>query len=204
MVITPEIRKEFYDVVDFHGCYCLDIAMGYRVAKALKREMGADMTDLKQIVAYTGAPTCAADAIQRMLGCTVGKRNLYYMDTGKSVFALQNTKSGRTVRAYVHYWDNFDHGEIRACRTKAKQSGTEADQAALQAILDKQVDQILSAPESALFRIQETKMDAPPKSSKYVSKPCGQCGEFTKGELLLARGGKEICKECAGEVKVQG
>lgn len=203
MIITPEIRKEFFDVVDFHGCYCLDIAMGFRVAKAMKREMGPDMADMKQIVAYTGAPTCAADALQRLLGCTVGKRNLFYTDTGKSVFALQNTKSGRTVRAYVHYWDNFNHDEIRACRSKAKQSGSEADQAALQTMLDKHIDHILSAPESELFGLQETKMTSPPKSSKYVTQACDQCGEHTKSEQLISRAGKQICKECAGEVKIQ-
>src|SRR3569832_249402 len=124
MTARTLLPEEFQSVVAFHGCYCLDIAVGYRVTKALMREMGDDMRNLKQVVAYTGAPTCAVDAIQQLAGCTLGKRNLHYTNTGKSTFVLHNTVTGKAVRAYCHYWDHYDHDALRRCRQAA--SGPDA------------------------------------------------------------------------------
>src|SRR3569832_711751 len=124
MTARTLLPEEFQSVVAFHGCYCLDIAVGYRVTKALMREMGDDMRNLKQVVAYTGAPTCAVDAIQQLAGCTLGKRNLHYTNTGKSTFVLHNTATGKAGRAYWHYWDHYDHDALRRCRQAA--SGPDA------------------------------------------------------------------------------
>jgi len=130
-------RKEFDEVVEFHGCYCLDIAMGYRVSKALMREMGDDMKNMKDVYAYVGAPTCAVDAIQKITGCTLGKRNLVFTNTGKSVFVMQNAKTGKAVRAYCHYWDHFDHVQLREQRKAAHApTSTPEKKAAFSALLD--------------------------------------------------------------------
>src|SRR3569623_2141466 len=90
--VTVALRQsdEFAALVGFHGCYCLDIALGYRVAAALLREMGDEMSNLKHVVAYVGAPTCAIAAIQHVAGCTMGKRNLHYTVSGNSTFVLHN------------------------------------------------------------------------------------------------------------------
>jgi formylmethanofuran dehydrogenase subunit E len=191
-------NKEFQDVVQFHGCYCLDIAMGYRVSKALVREMGSDLADMKAVFARVGTPTCAVDAIQKITGCTFGKRNLIMMDLGKSVFMLQNTKTGKAVRAYCHYWDNFDHSKIRAVRKEANSPGaTEQAKTALKEALDDSIAAILSLPEEQLFRIEQVSVDAPPKSSKYESAPCGACGEYTNVANLIEKGGVKVCPDCA-------
>lgn len=190
--------QEFQDVVKFHGCYCLDIAMGYRVAKALVREMGEDMADMKAVFARAGTPTCSIDAIQKVTGCTFGKRNLLMMEAGKSVFIMQNTKTGRAVRAYCHYWDGFDHTELRAIRKEANAPGaTQEAKAALQTALDDHIAAILSAPEESLFHIERVTLDAPPKSSKYAAEPCGACGEYTNVALLSEGNGRRVCPECA-------
>lgn len=195
---TNQSRAEFDAVVDFHGCYCLDIAMGYRVAKALVREMGEQMSNMKEIVAYTGAPTCAVDAIQKIAGCTVGKRNLIYTDVGKSVFMMQNTRTGKVLRAYCHYWDHYDHTALRAGRKAGNApDATAEDRAAFRALLDDQVNAILVAPEQSLFQISTVTLSVPPKSSKYLSTPCDACGEHAKADTLIEREGKRICLECA-------
>lgn len=192
------LPEEFKSVVAFHGCYCLDIAVGYRVTKALMREMGDDMRNLKQVVAYTGAPTCAVDAIQQLAGCTLGKRNLHYTNTGKSTFVLHNTVTGKAVRAYCHYWDHYDHDALRRRRQAARgPDATPEHKQALQAMLDAEVNKILSLPEEALFSLARVVLPAPPKSSKYLSAPCAACGEYAKRDLLVSRGGEGLCAECA-------
>lgn len=190
-------RKEFGAVVAFHGCYCLDIAMGYRVSKALLREMGDDMGNMKDVYAYVGAPTCAVDAIQQMTGCTFGKRNLVFTNTGKSVFVMQNARTGKAVRAYCHYWDDFDHAQLREQRQAAHApTATPEQKTAFGALLDRQVQGILAAPETTLFTLARVALETPLRSSKYVSEPCVVCGEFTKVDLLQDRDGKKLCAEC--------
>ena len=196
--MTEVTQKEFDELVEFHGCYCLDIAMGYRVSKALMREMGDDMKNMKDVYAYVGAPTCAVDAIQKVTGCTLGKRNLIFTNTGKSVFVMQNVKTGKAVRAYCHYWDNFDHAQLREQRKAAHAvTATPEHKAAFSVLLDHQVRGILAAPEAALFTLGGVMLEASPnKSSKYISEPCAVCGEFAKADLLRDKGGKKVCSEC--------
>ena len=196
--LTEDARKEFGEVVEFHGCYCLDIAMGYRVSKALMREMGDDMSNMKDVYAYVGAPTCAVDAIQKVTGCTLGKRNLVLTNTGKSVFVMQNVKTGKAVRAYCHYWDDFDHAQLREQRKAAHAPTARPQQKAVfSALLDSQVQGILVADEATLFTLGRVMLEAPPRSAKYVSEPCVVCGEFAKADLLQDKGGKKLCAECA-------
>ncbi len=195
--IAEDAQKEFNEVVKFHGCYCLDIAMGYRVSKALMREMGDDMSNMKDVYAYVGAPTCAVDAIQKITGCTFGKRNLIFTNTGKSVFVMQNAKTGKGVRAYCHYWDHFDHVQVREQR-KAVQAPTASStqKVAFTALLDSQVQNILVADEATLFTLSGVALKAPLRFSKYISEACTICGEFAKADLLQDKDGKKLCAEC--------
>lgn len=191
-------NDEFQDVVKFHGCYCQDIAMGYRVSKALVREMGDDLADMKAVFAQAGTPTCSIDALQKITGCTFGKRNLIMRNTGKPVFILQNAKTGKAVRIYCHYWDDFDHTELRARRKEANSpDATQEAKQAFQKLLDEKIATILSLPEEKLFRIQQVSIEAPPKSSKYASEPCAKCGEHTNVNLMVEKGGARVCPECA-------
>ena len=195
--ITEHAKQEFSEVVKFHGCYCLDIAMGYRVSKALLREMGDDIKNMKDVYAHVGTSTCAVDAIQKVTGCTLGKRNLVLTNTGKSVFVMQNAKTGKAVRAYCHYWDHFDHVQLREQRQAAHMpTATPEQKAVFSALQDSQVQGILLAEETALFTLSRVILDAPPRVGKYVSEACGGCGEFAKADLLQHEGGKKLCAEC--------
>ena len=190
-------RKEFDAVVSFHGCYCLDIAMGYRVAKALIREMGDELSNMKQVAAYVGTSTCAVDAIQQLAGCTLGKRNLIMTQHDKPTYILHNTKSGNARRAYVHYWDNFDHSELRRLKSETKKAGaSDKEKGALKTYLDESIERILDLPEQELFSLTSVTMSAPAMSGKFKSTPCACCGEYTKDESLEQRGDEKVCREC--------
>lgn len=191
------MSSEFKDVVDFHQHLCLDIAIGYRAAKALVREMGDRMENMKEVVAYVGNETCALDAIQEVTGCTFGKRNLYLSHTGKAVYTLQNTSTGEGVRAYCTYWEHFDHAPFRSLRKAAKQKdATPEVKDRLRKMTEETIDQILSAPESELFAIRRVTLPKPPKTGKYDAEPCGQCGEYVDVGRLKAVSGEQWCQEC--------
>ncbi|HIE64695.1 MAG: FmdE family protein [Nitrospira sp.] len=188
---------EFKEVVDFHRHLCLDIAVGYRVGKALMREMRDEIKNMKEVIALVGNETCALDAIQEVTGCTFGKRNLQLTRLGKPVYTLQNTKTGKAVRLYCSYWNTFDHTELRKRKKEAKGPVATAEQkAAFQRLTEEKIDSIMSAPESDLFTIRHITLPAPPVMGKYKAEPCGSCGEYVNVALLSDQEGKQHCTEC--------
>ena len=186
--------EEFRSVVEFHGCFCLDIAVGYRVAKALMREMGEEVNNLKDVFAQVGTSTCAIDAIQKITGCTLGKRNLIMSDLGKPVYILQNAKTGHAVRAYVHFWEGYDQHEIGKYKSAAK---VDADgKQALQDYLESKIDEILSLPDDALFSLKHVNLTAPGFSGKFEAKACDICGEYVNTRYLQGLDNLSLCPEC--------
>ena len=192
------MEKTFDDVVDFHRHLCLDIAMGYRIGKALVREMGKELRNMKDVFAVVENETCAVDAIQEFTGCTLGKRNLILAGTGKPVYILHNAKSGQAVRVYCKYWETFDQDGSFGKRRKQASSpeATPEEQQVFQRELNSKIKEILRASEDILFTIQRVTLPAPPKVGKYKAEPCGQCGEHTNVERLAMVGGKKLCRAC--------
>jgi formylmethanofuran dehydrogenase subunit E len=196
------MEKSFEDVVDFHRHLCLDIAMGYRIAKTAMREMGTEAKNLKDVVAIVENETCAVDAIQEFTGCTLGKRNLIMAGTGKPVYILLNTKTGNAVRIYCKYWETFDQDGSFGKRRKQATSpqATAEEQQAFQRELNSKIKEILRAPEETIFSIKRVTLPAPPKVGKYKAEPCSRCGEHTHIGRFVEQNGQKICKDCQEEL----
>ena len=193
------LMKSFEEVVDFHRHLCLDIAMGFRIAQAAMREMGNEVSNMKQVVAIVDNETCAVDAIQEFTGCTMGKRNLILTGVGKPVYTLMNTKTRNAVRIYCHFWETFDpDGEFSKRRRHSVSSlATKEEAESFQKELKGKIDEILNASEDKLFSLKRVSMEPPPKSGKYQSEPCTACGEHTHIGRLQLVDGKKMCKSCA-------
>jgi formylmethanofuran dehydrogenase subunit E len=195
---APKYPEDFGEALAFHGHLCLDIAVGYRVAKAAlaaAREAGADPANL---VAVVGNDTCAVDAIQRVLGCTFGKRSLVPRLTGKPVYVIQDAATGVGVRIYVRFWEGFDaDGSFRASMRAAKSGKLDAaGRKAFQAEQEAQIARVLALPDAELFTLRAVHAPPPPRSGGFESEPCAACGEHVKlGMLVDGR-----CAECRSEM----
>src|SRR5512147_1538276 len=86
------------DAIQFHGHLCPGLALGYRVAKAALRELGAERPEDEELVAVVENDSCAVDAIQFITGCTFGKGNLIFRDYGKHVYTFYDRATGKAVR----------------------------------------------------------------------------------------------------------
>lgn len=181
----------FEDVVAFHGHRCLDIAMGYRVARAALERLKIPP---QRLVATVGNDTCAVDAIQAVTGCTFGKRNLVPRLTGKPAYVWQDADTGDGVRVYVHYWESFDPDGAFRTRMGDWKRGTlsPADAAAFEAEHEALIARILAAPKAELFRLEPLHAAPPERSGGFASLPCAACGEHVKKSML--RDGR--CREC--------
>jgi formylmethanofuran dehydrogenase subunit E len=194
-VTAPDYPEDFARTLAFHGHLCLDIAVGYRVAKAALAAMEGVVDDPKAMVATVGNDTCAVDAVQAVTGCTFGKRNLVPRLTGKPVYTWQHQGTGEGVRIYVHFWEAFDaDGDFRG-RMRAFKNGRLSPEAAaaFEAEHAERIAHILAAPDAELFTLHRVSTPAPPKSGGFESEPCAACGEHVKAGMLT----DGLCAECA-------
>jgi formylmethanofuran dehydrogenase subunit E len=195
---TAPYPEDFERALAFHGHLCLDIAVGYRVARTALAALAGVVDDPKALVATVGNDTCAVDAVQALTGCTFGKRNLVPRLTGKPVYVIQDAATGAGVRIYVRFWEGFDpDGTFRAAMRAAKSGKLDAEgRKAFQAEQDAQIARVLALPDAELFTLRPVHGPPPPRSGGFESEPCAACGEHVKRGLLV----DGRCAECRSEM----
>ena len=113
---------------------------------------------------------CGVDAIQVLLGCSVGKGNLLFHITGKQAFSFYCRKSGKSVRLVL--------------RKKKKMSREESFKYYQE-----------SKPED-LFDVKETKIQLPEPARIFESYECDCCKEVTGSNWIRLQGEKHLCIDC--------
>ena len=163
--------KTWNDCAAFHGHECGGLTIGYKASlyaiKLLKLEFSND----EQVVCIAENDACGLDAIQVMLGCSIGKGNLLFHMRGKSAYSFYNRKTGQSVRLVLR--------PTPAGMTKAESF------AYLQA----------KEPE-ALFEVKKTTINLPEKARLFSSYVCDCCGEVTGANWIRLEGDKKLCLDC--------
>ena len=78
--------------VEFHGHSCGGLRIGYRAAQYAMELLNIGFSDNEQVVCISENDACGVDAIQVMLGCSIGKGNLLFHMTGKQAIELVQKK----------------------------------------------------------------------------------------------------------------
>ena len=84
--------------VKFHGHECGGLALGVRAAIEACRRFDVERVKDEEVVCVTENDACGVDGIQYVLGCTLGKGNLVYHDTGKFAFSFFDRRTGDAFR----------------------------------------------------------------------------------------------------------
>ena len=155
----------------FHGHACPGLAIGVKVWEAAVEKLGDDPSFDEELVCVVENDACGVDAIQALAGCTFGKGNLVYRDTGKHAYTFIPRKTGRALRFYF------------------KASRPDMDREAFQQYL-------LDAPAGDLFDCREIIMDLPPYARKFPSITCELCGESAAENKIRLQEGKKVCLDC--------
>jgi formylmethanofuran dehydrogenase subunit E len=162
------------DVVAFHGHDCPGLAVGYRVALVARERLRIERAPDEEIVAVVENLSCAVDAIQVVLGCTVGKGNLILRDWGKHVYTIHNRATGEGLRISVERpadWRELSRDEVRRA--------------------------LLEAPPEQFLKLGSAPGPLPEKARVEPSEPCAECGEGTMASRLVEVGGRRVCVPCA-------
>ena len=168
-------RESWEKAAQFHGHKCPGLAIGYRACEALKDRIPTGASVDEEIVCVTENDTCAVDAVQSLLGCTLGKGNLIYKPYGKMAFSFWFRESNANVRIY-----------FKASRNE-------------EASREDWMNYILNAPVDELFAFGEPKFELPEHARIFKSVPCEECGENAREDKIRLKDGKKLCLNCFKE-----
>lgn len=192
MATATVAGKELVDkAVAVHGELCPGLAAGIQIARLALDRVG-ESREGHRVVAVAETDICAVDAVQALLGCTVGNRNLILLDHGKVGF--QFFTDGRAVRiSGRHPWSD----EYQAARRRSQSAPAgSAERAAFTALHDAEVTRILSTPPEEMFEVTEIDAGLPLTSTVDPWLSCEVCGEEVMESRTRHFEGRRLCIPC--------
>ncbi|MCL1828426.1 MAG: FmdE family protein [Oscillospiraceae bacterium] len=169
--------QDLQEAVEYHGHLCSGQIIGVRMARMGLKELGIDEPkNFRGLIVYVECDRCLTDAIGTVTGCKLGRRNLKWMDYGKSAATFVNTETGEAVRisnVSRHY---------------------PPDGADLAAFFD-------AIPDGDMFYVTRVKVNYRPEDlpgAPLESMICPKCGEGVADGRQVIRDGAAMCKACAG------
>ena len=163
--------KTWNDCVAFHGHECGGLTIGYKASLYAIDLLKLEFSDDEQVVCITENDACGVDAIQVMLGCSIGKGNLLFHMRGKSAYSFYNRKTGASVRLVL----------------RPKPEGmTKAESFAY----------YQACKPEEMFDVKPTTLSLPEKARMFDSYICDCCGEVTGANWIRLAGDKKLCLDC--------
>lgn len=163
--------KTWQDCAAFHGHECGGLTIGYKASLYAIDLLKLDFSDDEQVVCIAENDACGVDAIQVMLGCSIGKGNLLFHMRGKQAFSFYNRKTGKSVRLVL----------------KPKPDGMTREESFVYYQACK--------PEE-MFEVKETTICLPEKARLFDSYICACCGESTGSNWIRLAEDKKLCLDC--------
>ncbi|MDA8155471.1 MAG: FmdE family protein [Actinomycetota bacterium] len=173
-----------------HGHLCPGQVLGVRMSVLGLRKIGIPDPkgkDRKNIIVFVEMDRCATDAVSSVTGCTLGHRTLKFMDFGKMAATFLNLKTGKAVRVIAK-----EESRLKAKEFFPETENKYAAQLEAYKIMD----------EKDLFDVMEVSVKLKPED--MPGRPlgrvkCDKCGEHVQDLREASKGGKVLCRPCAGQ-----
>ncbi len=171
-----------------HGHMCPGQVLGVRMAMLGCRLIGIEEPKVgKRLIVFVEIDRCAADAINTVTGCRLGKRTLKYRDFGKLAATFLNTETNEAVRVVA----------LESSRALAKELFSH-----LAAKKEQQLAAYTTLPDEKLFGWQSVRVPLPEADRPghpLTRVTCDECGEGINDRREVLVGGRTLCRACAGE-----
>lgn len=171
MKIHDEDKKLWEKCAAFHGHVCGGLTIGYKAALYAMELLDLTFSSDEQVVCVCENDACGVDAIQVMLGCSIGKGNLLFHMRGKQAFSFYNRKTGKSVRLVLR---PGPEGLTR----------------------ERSFDYYQNCAPQELFDVKDAAIQLPEKARIFDSYFCEGCGERTGANWIRLQGGKKLCLDC--------
>jgi formylmethanofuran dehydrogenase subunit E len=167
-------RELWEKSVKFHGHECPGLAIGFKACEAAIEKMNLNFSKDEELVCVTENDACGVDAVQVITGCTFGKGNLIYRDTGKMAFSFFNRRKDESLRVVL------------------KPFKKEMDRKQRQ-------EYILNSPVDEIFNFTKPAFELPEKARLFNTIVCEECGEGAPEHKIRINSGKKLCLDCFKE-----
>ena len=175
--------------VKVHGHLCAGQVLGVRMSMLGLREIGVNDPkgkDRKNIIVFVEMDRCAADAVQSVTGCSLGRRTMRFMDYGKMAATFMNLNTGNAVRIIAR----------EDSRQKSKEHFPEIENK-----YRAQLEAYKIMQDEDLFNVMEVSVDIRPQD--MPGRPlrriqCDVCGEHVQDMREVHQDGKVLCVPCSG------
>ncbi len=165
-------KEELWEkVLDFHGHTCGGLAIGFQAARYGMELLELQFSDDEEVVCIAENDACGIDAIQVILGCSIGKGNLLFHMTGKQAFTFFNRKTGESVRIVL----------LERPKDMSKEDS---------------FNYVMSKEPKDIFEIKEVKLKLPVEAKIFDSYACTNCGEMTGANWIRVKGEEKYCVDC--------
>ena len=192
------LPEDFKPVVAFHGHLCPGLTIGYRAANAARKALGIERDQDEELVAVVENDACGVDAIQYILGCTLGKGNLIFRDLGKQAFTVFRRHDSKSVRlVFRGNIGTSDPAAIALRRKVMNGQATVAEQQQNEQQRTQRMKDLLAATDEELFDFKQPDFVIPESARIFDSFACEQCGETTMEQRLRLVDGRKVCLTCA-------
>jgi formylmethanofuran dehydrogenase subunit E len=196
--MREDYPQDLMEITRFHGHLCPGVVIGYRAAKAARNHLGSERPGDEELVAIVETDACGVDAIQYLLGCTLGKGNLIFRDHGKQVFTVIQRATHRAVRVAMRGEAFQRTPEEEALIARVREGkGADEDRAAFDRLQEEKINHLLGLSEEAFFRIDEVSVEIPEKARIFKTVACKFCGEPVMEPRARVRDGGFACIPCA-------
>ena len=169
-------QQDLQEAVAYHGHLCAGQIIGVRMARLGLKKLGIDdPKNFGDLIVYVECDRCLTDSIGTVTGRKLGKRNLKWMDYGKSAATFLNFQTGA------------------AFRIKTRTHFRPPEGADL-------VGYFEAIPDEDMFSVTRVKVNYRPED--LPGKPCDamdcpKCGEEVIDGRQVVRDGLAMCKACA-------
>ena len=202
MAFYREDRKMLVDitfkpVVDFHGHLCPDIVIGGKLCEYIQKLVTCQefTNNISTIIAENC--TSALDAIQIMLGATVGNQRLKVMDFGKhnyTVIVKNSKNSFRLSLAPQRYGDEDEYNRLEQKMLTNK--FLLDDVLRLQLLLDERVKILFNQSPEVLFKVERIERAPQTTETASVYLTCHRCKEQVLRSRVVEYRDEVYCIPC--------
>ena len=166
-----DIQELWHKAVAFHGHICGGLLTGFLASVYASSILALDFSSDEEIVCISENDACGVDAIQVVLGCTVGRGSLLFHMTGKQAYSFYSRESGKSARLVL--------------------AGKVPD------LGDMDIASYLEMYRPAdFFTVKETRLEVPERARIFASYACERCGEVAGERWMHMQDGHMLCQDC--------
>ncbi len=158
----------------FHGHVCGGLTIGYKAALYAIELLNITFSEDEDVVCVSENDACGVDAVQVIMGCSIGKGNLLFHMTGKQAFS---------------FFDRVNNKSVRLVLKKRPEGMTR----------EESFDYYQSLLPRDMFDVRDTKITLPEPAHIFDSCECELCGEAAGANWLRLQEGKKVCVDCFTE-----